>query len=72
MASTTSTTSKLTCTASAIWLVGGTEEHFKASKLPSRREVLKVLFHYHNREQMSLKDSIAKTTDMLIQVWDKA
>jgi hypothetical protein len=65
-------TSKATRAASNIWLVGVTEENFKASKLPSRGEVLKVLFHYHNREQMSLKDSTAKTTEMLLQVWEKA
>jgi hypothetical protein len=65
-------TSKATRAASNIWLVGVTEENFKASKLPSRGEVLKVLFHYHDREQMSLKDSTAKTTEMLLQVWEKA
>lgn len=64
--------SKVTRSAKAIWLVGGTEETFKGSKLPSRGEVLRVLFHHHDREQLSLKDSIAHTTEQLLLVWDKA
>ncbi len=68
----TASSNKSTRAASTIWLVGGTEENFRASKLPSRGEVLKVLFHYHDRQQMSLKDSINKTTEVLLQVWDKA
>ena len=68
----TALSNKSTRAASTIWLVGGTEENFKASKLPSRGEVLKVLFHFHDRQQMSLKDSINKTTEMLLQVWGKA
>ena len=55
---------KLTCPPTSLtsfWLVGGTTDHFKTSKLPSRGEVLKVLFHYHINEKLSLKDSIEKT-----------
>jgi hypothetical protein len=68
----TVSSNKSTRAARAIWLVGGTEENFKASKLPSRGEVIKVLFHYHIGQQMNLHDSITKTTEMLLQVWDKA
>ena len=49
--------------ASEIWLLGGMEEIFKASKLLYCGEVLRVLFHFHDREQMGLKDSIIKTTE---------
>lgn len=65
-------TSTVTRSATAIWLVGGTEDCFKASKLPSRGEVLKVLFHYRNREQLSLKDSTSQTAEQLLLIWDKA
>ena len=62
------------CTRSvtSVWLVGGTTDHFKTSKLPSRGEVLKVLFHYHINEKMSLKDSIEKTASMLLHIWEMA
>ena len=62
------------CTRSVIsvWLVGGTTDHFKTSKLPSRGEVLKVLFHYHINEKMSLKDSIEKAASMLLHIWEIA
>jgi hypothetical protein len=63
---------KVTRAACAIWLIGGTDENFKPSKLPSRREVLKVFFQYHNRQQMSLKESISKTVELLLVMWDKA
>ena len=45
------------CTRSvtSVWLVGGTTDHFKTSKLPSRGEVLKVLFHYHINEKNELE-----------------
>src|SRR6218665_3623795 len=63
---------KRTRAASAVWLIGGTEENFKDSKLPSRREVMKVLFHYRDREQMSLKDNVARTCEKLLLIWQKA
>jgi hypothetical protein len=63
---------KRTRAACAIWLVGGTDENFNPSKLPSRGEVLKVLFHYHDRQEMSLKESISKTVELLLVIWDKA
>lgn len=57
---------------SSIWLVGGTKEQFQTSKLPSRGDVLKVLFHYHTDEKMSLKDSIDKSVSLLLPIWDMA
>ena len=57
---------------SSIWLVGATKEHFQSSKLPSRGDVLKVLFHYHNDKNMSLKDSIDKSASLLLPIWEMA
>ena len=58
---------KVTRAASSVWLVGGTEENFKISKLPSRG-----VFNYHNDESMSLKDSIDKTASLLLPIWEMA
>lgn len=55
--------------ASAIWLVGGTNENFKTSKLPSHREVLSVLINFHDWQNLTLKDSMSKTTDLLLLIW---
>jgi hypothetical protein len=63
---------KVTRAASAIWLVGGIEENFRSSKLPSRGEVLKVLFNFREPKQMSLKDSVDATTELLLPIWNKA
>jgi adenylate/nucleoside-diphosphate kinase len=64
--------SKVTRSATAIWLVGSTEESFRTSKLPSRGEVIRVLFHYHAFKQLSLKDSITETANQLLVIWEKA
>jgi len=58
--------------ASAIWLVGGTCEHFPTTKLPSRGDVLRVLFHHHNEMKMSLKDSVNKSASLLLPIWEMA
>ena len=61
-----------TCSASPIWLVGGTNEQFQTSKLPSRGDVLKVLFYYHTDKKLSLKDSIDKAASLLLPIWQMA
>src|SRR6218665_2441711 len=61
-----------THSASSIWVVGATKEHFQTSKLPSRRDVLKVLFYYHTDENMSLKQSIDKSAALLLPIWEIA
>src|SRR6218665_736133 len=65
-------TNKVTRAARSVWLVGGTNEDFKASKFPSKKEVLKVLFHYSIEEKLSLKDSIKKTSSLILLIWVKA
>jgi len=62
----------ITRAAFSVCLIGGTEEHFKTTKLPSRGEVLKVLFKCHIEEKMSLKDSFDKTSLMLLFIWAMA
>lgn len=46
-------TNKVTRAARSVWLIGGTDEDFKASKFPSKKEVLKVLFHYRIEENLA-------------------
>lgn len=58
--------------ASLIWLVGATNENFCTSKLPSRGDVLKVLFHYHNDKKMGLKESINECVSLLLPIWEMA
>ena len=61
-----------TRSASSIWLVGATNETFQTSKLPSRGDILKVLFYYHTDEAMSLKESIDKSVSLLLPIWEMA
>ena len=61
-----------TRSSSSIWLVGATNETFQTSKLPSRGDILKVLFYYHTDEAMSLKESIDKSVSLLLPIWEMA
>lgn len=61
-----------TRSASSIWLVGTTKELFSNYKLPSRGDVLKVLFHYHTDKNMSMKDSVDKSVSLLLPIWEMA
>src|SRR6218665_3574750 len=65
-------TNNVTHATLSVWMIGMTEEDFKASKFPSKKEVLKVLFHYRIEEKLSLEDSIEKTSSLILPIWDKA
>src|SRR6218665_2796348 len=65
-------TNNVTHATLSVWMIGMTEEDFKASKFLSKKEVLKVLFHYRIEERLSLMDSIEKTSSLILQIWDKA
>src|SRR6218665_3944428 len=65
-------TNKVTRAARSVWVIGGTDEDFKVSKFPYKKEVLKVLFRYRIEEKLSLKDSIEKTSSLILPIWDKA
>ncbi|KAK6169761.1 hypothetical protein SNE40_020750 [Patella caerulea] len=51
-----------------IWLIGGTLDHFNAVKLPSRGEVLQVLFDFHTIKSHDLKASVKQTIDMIVSI----
>ena len=55
-----------------IWLLGSTEANFSCAKLPSRREVLKVLFDFHTWKKKSLNDSVKETVAMILPIWERA
>src|SRR6218665_914882 len=65
-------TNNVTHATLSVWMIGMTEEDFKASKFLSKKEVLKVLFHYRIEEKLSLEDSIEKTSSLILPIWDKA
>lgn len=58
--------------ATSVWLIGETDEKFNTSKLPSKEEVLKVMFHFHIGEKLSLKESVDKTSSLILSIWDMA
>src|SRR6218665_1613816 len=61
-------TCKVTHATRSVWMIGMTEEDLKASKFPSKKEVHKVLFHFRIEEKLSLKDSIEKTSSLILPI----
>lgn len=57
---------------SDIWLVGHSEERFSVAKLPSKREVIKVLFSFHDDKKMTLKHSVKETVNLVLPIWERA
>ena len=55
-----------------LWLIGSLEGELKGSKLPSKREVLKVFFHHNYNEGKTVRDSATTAADMILVFWDKA
>lgn len=55
-----------------IWLIGNTEDHFSYAKLPTRGQVLKVLFNFHTLRNQSLDDSVKETAAMELPIWERA
>ena len=62
---------KLTRKKAKIWLMGSTEDHFGYAKLPTRGEVLKVLFNFHTLRNQSLDDSVKETVVMVLPIWER-
>ena len=63
---------KLTRKKAEIWLIGSTEDHFGYAKLPTRGEVLKVLFNFHTLRNQSLDDSVKEAEATVLPIWERA
>uniref|UniRef100_UPI00358E6143 uncharacterized protein n=1 Tax=Myxine glutinosa TaxID=7769 RepID=UPI00358E6143 len=57
-----------------IWLIGPRSAELKGAKLPSKREILSVLFHHHHHltNKKSLHESATVVTDEILPFWQKA
>ncbi|GLV42908.1 hypothetical protein CBL_08545 [Carabus blaptoides fortunei] len=62
------TTRKLT----EIWLVGQVSSSLPSAKLPSKRDVMALFFHYKKLEKQTVRDSCHSTTNDILELWEKA
>ena len=62
------TTRQKTC----LWLIGQPEEKLPELVLPTKGDVLKTFYHYHNDLKMTVPRSLKATTDEVIGIWNKA
>lgn len=57
---------------SEIWLVGQTSSSVPHSKLPSKRDVLSLFFHFQLEKHARFKEASLQTAMKVVEVWDKA
>ena len=55
-----------------IWLVGQVSSSLPSAKLPSKREVMALFFHYKQLEKQTVRDSCHSTTNDILELWAKA
>lgn len=69
---TTSKGSVVTRNSTDIWLVGQISSSLNQTKLPSKREILSIFFHYKNQLNLNIRDSAHCTAADVLIVWEKA
>lgn len=73
MASSKTKTPKKTLRSSSdIYLIGVTEDRILGSKLPTKKQVLQVFFHYLRVDKLSVKESATIAFDQAIEFWERA
>jgi hypothetical protein len=70
--STSSATSSGVSPKRGIWMVGGTVDSIKGSKLPSSRQVLARFFRLHKTESRQITESAKIITLEVMSFWEKA
>lgn len=57
---------------SSIWLLGTEETEITGSKLPSKKQVLSVLFYHHRTLKKTIHESATAVIKEVLVFWDKA
>ena len=55
-----------------VWLVGQLSSTLSDTKLPSKKEVLALFFHYKQAAQKTVRDASHCTAEDVLEVWVKA
>jgi hypothetical protein len=53
-----------------IWLVGQISDTLNATKLPSKREVMSLFFHYKETMKQTVRAASHSTANEVLEVWD--
>lgn len=56
----------------SVWLLGPPISELLQSKLPTKREVLQLFFHYHNEEKKNVTEATSSVVNDVMNVWDRA
>lgn len=55
-----------------IWLIGQISDKLSATKLPSKKEVMALFFHYKETMKQTVREASHSTSHEVLEVWDKA
>ena len=55
-----------------VWLIGDPLENILGTKLPSGRDVMRNLVHYHRVKNVNIQDAANRVYTQIIPMWEKA
>ena len=55
-----------------VWLIGDPLENIIGAKLPSGRDVMRNLVHYHRVKNVNIQDAANRVYTQIIPIWEKA
>jgi len=55
-----------------IWLIGQISDRLSARKLPSKKEVMSLFFHYKETENQTVREASCSSANDILEVWVKA
>ena len=61
-----------TCSKQQGWLIGDPLQNILGAKLPSSRDVMRKLVHYHRVKNVNIQDAANRVYTQIIPMWEKA
>ena len=62
----------VTCSKQQGWLIGDPLQNILGAKLPSGRDVMRNLVHYHRMKNVNIQDAANRVYTQIIPMWVKA
>ena len=61
----------VTCSKQQGWLIGDPLQNILGAKLPSSRDVMRNLVHYHRVKNVNIQDAANRVYTQIIPMWEK-
>ena len=66
------TTTPITRKQSEIWLIGQMSDSLSNTKLPSKKEVMALFYHYKKVHKQTVREACHSAASDVLEVWEKA